>query len=180
MSVSLAPGELLLMDFGANYGGYCADLTRTIPVSGKFTKRQKEVYTACLNVFKYAKSIIQPGLSWEEYNKKIGIKMTEELCNIGLIDSSELENPSSTAFRKYFMHGTSHFLGLDVHDVGDRSKIFKSRMLLTCEPGIYIPEENIGIRIENDFLITKNGVKDLMENIPIEIEDIEKWMKKKP
>jgi Xaa-Pro aminopeptidase len=173
-------GDLILMDFGAEYAYYAADLTRTIPVNGKFTKRQKEVYTACLNVFKYAKSIILPRLSWDEYNKKIGIKMTEELFKIGLIDSIELQNPLSTAFRKYFMHGTSHFLGLDVHDVGDRSKNFKVGMLITCEPGIYIPNENIGIRIENDLLITKNGVKDLMENIPIEIEDIEKWMKKKP
>jgi len=171
-------GDLILMDFGAEYGNYSSDLSRTIPVSGTFTQRQKDVYNACLSVFKQARAMLVPGNTLEAYHKKVGEIMTQELIGLGLITEEEVANqdPTWPAYKKYFMHGTSHFLGLDTHDVGNRYKPFAHGMVFTCEPGIYILEENIGIRIENDILITNDGPVDLMANIPIEVEEIEALM----
>jgi Xaa-Pro aminopeptidase len=171
-------GDLILMDFGAEYGNYSADLTRTIPVNGKFTDRQKAVYEACLRVFKGARNMLRVGTLLEEYHKEVGKLMTTELLGLGLITAEEVanENPDWPAYKKYFMHGTSHSLGLDTHDVANRYKPFKAGMVFTCEPGIYILEENIGIRIEDDILITEEGPVDLMKNIPIEVEEIEALM----
>ncbi len=173
-------GELILMDFGAEYGGYCADLTRTVPVSGKFTKRQKTVYNACLNLFNYAKTILRPGISVVDYTDKMGDAATQEFLRIGLIRKSDVKNedPENRAYRKYLYHGISHHLGIDVHDLGTRTEPVKPGMMFTIEPGIYIEEEQMGIRIENNFWITKSGYVDLMKNIPITVEEIEALMKK--
>lgn len=174
-------GELILMDFGAEYGNYCADLTRTVPVNGKFTKRQKTVYNACLHLHKYAASILKPGISIVDYTEKIGDEATKVFEKIGLITKSEIKNEDTEnrAYRKYLYHGISHHLGIDVHDLGTRTEPIKPGMLFTIEPGIYIEEEKMGVRIENNFWITKNGNKDLMKNIPIEADEIEALMKKK-
>ena len=174
-------GDLLLMDFGAEYGNYASDLTRTIPVSGKFTDRQKDVYNSVLSVMRAATEMLVPGNNLTDYHKKVGDLMTIELIKLGLISQEDVNNqdPSWPAYKKYFMHGTSHFLGLDVHDVGDRYGELKPGMVFTVEPGIYIPEENMGIRIENDILITENEPFDLMKNIPIEVEEIEEIMAQK-
>ena len=171
-------GEMLLMDFGADYGNYRADLSRTIPVNGKFSPRQKEIYNACLRVFKSARAAITPGETFDELNRKTGEFMTEELLQLGLLKKPEIDkqNPEMPAYKKYFMHGTSHHLGLDTHDITHRYKKFEPGMVLTCEPGIYIPEEGIGVRIENDLLITAIGNEDLMIGIPIEVEEIEELM----
>ncbi len=173
-------GELILMDFGAEYGGYCADLTRTVPVSGKFSKRQKTVYNACLNLFNYAKTILRPGISVVDYTDKMGDAATQEFLRIGLIRKSDVKNedPENRAYRKYLYHGISHHLGIDVHDLGTRTEPVKPGMMFTIEPGIYIEEEQMGIRIENNFWITKSGYVDLMKNIPITVEEIEALMKK--
>lgn len=173
-------GELLLMDFGAEYGGYNADLTRTIPVNGKFTKRQKEVYNACLHLHDYAKSLLKPGITILDYTDKVGEEATQQFIKIGLLKKSDVKNedPENRAYRKYLYHGISHHLGIDVHDLGTRTEPLKAGMLLTVEPGIYIEEEQMGVRIENNVWITKNGNKDLMEKIPMTVEDIEKLMKK--
>lgn len=173
-------GELILMDFGAEYGGYCADLTRTVPVSGKFTRRQKTVYNACLNLFNYAKTILRPGISVVDYTEKMGDAATQEFLRIGLIRKSDVKNedPENRAYRKYLYHGISHHLGIDVHDLGTRTEPVKPGMMFTIEPGIYIEEEQMGIRIENNFWITKTGYVDLMKNIPITVEEIEALMKK--
>ncbi|MBK6937909.1 MAG: aminopeptidase P N-terminal domain-containing protein [Chitinophagaceae bacterium] len=173
-------GELILMDFGAEYGGYCADLTRTVPVSGKFTRRQKTVYNACLNLFNYAKTILRPGISVVDYTEKMGEAATQEFLRIGLLRKSEVKNedPENRAYRKYLYHGISHHLGIDVHDLGTRTEPVKPGMMFTIEPGIYIEEEQMGIRIENNFWITKTGYVDLMKNIPITVEEIEALMKK--
>lgn len=173
-------GELLLMDFGAEYGGYCADLTRTIPVNGKFTRRQKTVYNACLHLHQYAASILKPGISIIDYTEKVGDEATIVFQKIGLLRKSDIknENPENRAYRKYLYHGISHHLGIDVHDLGTRTEPIKAGMVFTIEPGIYIEEEQMGIRIENNFWITKNGNKDLMKNIPITVEEIEAYMKK--
>ncbi len=173
-------GELLLMDFGAEYGGYCADLTRTIPVNGKFTRRQKTVYNACLHLHQYAASILKPGISIIDYTEKVGDEATIVFQKIGLLRKSDIknENPDNRAYRKYLYHGISHHLGIDVHDLGTRTEPIKAGMVFTIEPGIYIEEEQMGIRIENNFWVTKNGNKDLMKNIPITVEDIEAFMKK--
>ena len=173
-------GELLLMDFGAEYGGYCADLTRTVPVGGKFSKRQKEVYNACLHLHKYAASILKPGISIVDYTDKVGEEATKIFQKIGLITKADVKNedPENRAYRKYLYHGISHHLGIDVHDLGTRTEPVKAGMVFTIEPGIYIEEEKMGIRIENNFWITKNGNIDLMKNIPITAEDIERLMKK--
>lgn len=174
-------GDLLLMDFGAEYANYAADLTRTIPVNGVFTQRQKEVYTAVLDTLKFAKNLLVEGMNFEIYNQKIGDFVTQKLIDLKLLTAEEVknQNPAQPAYKKYFMHGTSHYLGLDVHDVGHKYATFKAGMVFTCEPGIYIPTENIGIRLENDILINANGAlpTDLMANIPIEIADIEALMK---
>jgi Xaa-Pro aminopeptidase len=174
-------GDLILMDFGALYGGYCADLTRTIPVNGKFTKRQKEVYNACLNLHNYAKSILKPGISIVNYTDKVGEEATKEFIKIGLLSKSDVKNQDkeNPAYRKYLYHGISHHLGVDVHDLGTRTEPVKAGMVFTIEPGIYIEEEKMGIRIENNFWITKNGNIDLMKNIPITVNEIEKLMKRK-
>lgn len=171
-------GDLILMDFGAEYANYASDLTRTIPVSGKFTARQKEVYSAVLNVMKYATSILRPGIRLTDYHKMVGESMTEELLKLNLITSDEVKNqsPEWPAYKKYFMHGTSHYLGLDVHDVGTWYKPIEANTVFTVEPGIYIREENMGIRLENNILIAKEGNRDLMSHIPLEIEEIEAAM----
>ncbi|HKP31347.1 MAG TPA: aminopeptidase P family protein [Chitinophagaceae bacterium] len=172
-------GELILMDFGAEYGGYAADLTRTVPVSGKFTRRQKTVYNACLHLHDYAKSLLKPGITIINYTDKVGEEATQTFLKIGLLKKSDVKNedPENRAYRKYLYHGISHHLGLDVHDLGTRTSPIKAGMLFTVEPGIYIEEEQMGIRIENNVWITKNGNKDLMEKIPITAEEIEAKMK---
>lgn len=172
-------GEMILMDFGAEYGGYCADLTRTIPVNGKFNLRQKEVYNACLALHNYAKSILKPGISIVDYTEKVGDEATKQFLKIGLITKADVKNedPENRAYRKYLYHGISHHLGIDVHDLGTRTEPIKAGMVFTIEPGIYIEQEQMGVRIENNFWITKNGNIDLMKNIPITIEEIETLMK---
>lgn len=174
-------GDLLLMDFGAEYANYAADLTRTIPVSGKFTERQKAVYNAVLSVMKQATQMLRPGTTLEEINKEAGKIVEKELIALGLLNAEEVakQDPEKPLFKKYFMHGTSHFLGIDVHDVGYRHEPIKAGMVFTCEPGIYIPEENIGIRLENNILVTDNEPIDLMKNIPLEADEIEALMKTK-
>lgn len=173
-------GELILMDFGAEYGGYCADLTRTVPVNGKFTRRQKTVYNACLHLHDYAKSLLKPGISIIEYTDKVGEEATQQFLKIGLLRKSDVKNedPENRAYRKYLYHGISHHLGVDVHDLGTRTEPIKPGMVFTVEPGIYIEEEQMGIRIENNLWITRNGNKDLMKNIPITVDEIETLMKK--
>ena len=173
-------GELILMDFGAEYGGYNADLTRTVPVNGKFTKRQKEVYNACLHLHNYAKSLLKPGISIVDYTEKVGEEATQQFLKIGLLKKTDVKNedPENRAYRKYLYHGISHHLGIDVHDLGTRTEPIKAGMLFTVEPGIYIEEEQMGVRIENNLWITRNGNKDLMEKIPITAEEIEKLMKR--
>ncbi|MFK7899826.1 MAG: aminopeptidase P N-terminal domain-containing protein [Cyclobacteriaceae bacterium] len=174
-------GDLILMDFGAEYANYASDMTRTIPANGKFTKRQKQVYNEVLFVMKYATTLLVVGNTFEKYNKEVNQVMEEALIRLGLITQEEIDaqNANIPVRRKYFMHGISHFIGLDTHDVGDYSIPFKEGMVLTCEPGIYIQEENIGIRLENNILITKDGPVDLMKSIPLEIDEIEKWMRDK-
>ncbi len=174
-------GDLLLMDFGAEYGNYNADLTRTIPVNGKFTKRQKEVYNACLAVHNYCASILKPKINYADYMNKVNLEMEKQLMKIGLISKADIKNqdPANPAFRKYFYHGIGHHLGLDVHDLGTRNEPVKEGMLFTIEPGIYIEEEQMGIRIENNYWLTKTGNIDLFKGIPITVEEIEAGMKKK-
>ncbi len=171
-------GDLLLMDVGAEYGNYNADMTRTIPVNGCFTERQRAVYDAVLRVKNEATKMLRPGTIINNFNKEVGLVMEKELLGLGLIDSTDIKNqdPANPAFRKYFMHGTSHFLGLDVHDVGNFYTPITEGMVFTVEPGIYIPEENFGIRLEDDIVIEKDGVFNLMRNIPIEAEEIETLM----
>lgn len=174
-------GELILMDFGAQYGNYNADLTRTIPVNGKFTKRQKEVYNAVLAVHNYGKKLLKPGIKFPDYVNKINVEMEKQLLNIGLITKNDVKNqdPANPAYRKYFYHGVTHHLGVDVHDLGTRTEAVKEGMLFTVEPGIYIEEEQMGIRIENNIWITKNGNEDLFKKIPLTVEEIEACMKRK-
>lgn len=173
-------GELILMDFGAEYGGYCADLTRTVPVNGKFTKRQKEVYNACLHLHDYAKSILKPGISILNYTDKVGEEASKQFLKIGLLSKSDIKNEDAEnrAYRKYLYHGISHHLGLDVHDLGTRTAPITAGMVFTVEPGIYIKEEKMGVRIENNFWITKTGNQDLMKNIPIKADEIEALMRR--
>ena len=173
-------GELILMDFGAEYGNYCADLTRTVPVNGKFSRRQKTVYNACLHLHHYAAGILKPGISIVDYTEKVGDEATVVFQKIGLLKKSDIKNedPENRAYRKYLYHGISHHLGIDVHDLGTRTEPIKPGMVFTIEPGIYIEEEKIGVRIENNFWITRNGNKDLMKNIPITVEEIEALMKR--
>src|SRR6476620_11023671 len=173
-------GELILMDFGAAYGGYNADLTRTVPVNGKFTRRQRTVYNACLHLHRYAQSILKPGIKIVDYTDKIGEEATQQFLKIGLLKKSDVKNedPENRAYRKYLYHGISHHLGIDVHDLGTRTEPIKAGMVFTVEPGIYIEDEKMGVRIENNIWITKNGNKDLMKNIPITVEQIESLMKR--
>lgn len=175
---SCKDGEVILMDVGAEYANYASDMTRCLPVNGRFSKRQKEVYNAVLRVMKKAASLLTPGTMLNDYHKEVGLIMQSELLGLGLIDQHDIDkqDPKNPAYRKYFMHGTSHFLGLDVHDVGLWDKPIQEGMVFTCEPGIYILEENLGIRLENDLLITKNQPFDLMSNIPIEANEIEDLM----
>jgi Xaa-Pro aminopeptidase len=173
-------GDVILLDVAAEYANYASDMTRCVPVSGKFTKRQKNVYNAVLRVMKAAMAMLKPGNTFEKYNKAVGELMTEELLKLKLLKTSEVknQNPAWPAYKKYFMHGTSHFLGLDVHDVGFFNDPMQAGMVFTVEPGIYIREENLGIRLENNVLITAKGQMDLMKNIPLEAEEIENLMKK--
>jgi Xaa-Pro aminopeptidase len=174
-------GELLLMDIGAEYGNYNADLTRCVPVNGRFSDRQKSVYNAVLRVQKAAMAMLSPGNTIPKYHKEVGKIMEKELVGLGLLRHTDIkkQDPDKPAYKKYFMHGTSHHLGLDVHDYGYPQMKMKAGMVFTVEPGIYIREENIGIRLENDVVITNNGVIDLMSNIPIETEEIEEIMNSK-
>ena len=171
-------GDILLMDFGAEYANYASDLTRTVPVNGRFSVRQKDVYKSVLYVMKEATKMLRPGTKFKEYNSEIGRIMESELIKLGLLDKHDVQkqDPKKPLYRKYFMHGTSHYLGLDVHDVGNFDWPMKEGMVFTCEPGIYILEEELGIRLENDILITADGPKDLMKNVPIETEEIEELM----
>ncbi len=173
----LKNGELLLMDFGAEYTNYAADCSRTIPISGKFSDRQKAVYEAVLRVQNAMIKEYIPGNTINKLNKKAGELMEKELLSLGLISKEEIQNqdPKEAAYKKYFMHGLAHFLGLDVHDSGDKETVFKKGMILTCEPGIYIPEENIGIRIEDDILVDKIPIN-LMSKIPKSVKEIEKML----
>jgi len=174
-------GELILMDFGANYGGYAADLTRTIPVNGVFTKRQKEVYNTCLHLHNYAKSLLKPGTILADYHEAVGREASKVFIKIGLLTKQDVKNedPDNRAYRKYLYHGISHHLGLDVHDLGTFTESLKEGMVLTVEPGIYIEQEQMGIRIENNVWLTKKGNIDLMKNIPVEAEEIERLMRNK-
>ena len=171
-------GDLVLMDFGASYGNYNADLTRTVPVNGRFTKRQKEVYQSVLHIFNEARQMLKPGLKLVDYRAETDKIALSELRKLGLVSKEEAKGKGekNNAWRKYYPHGISHYLGLDVHDLGDRFEKIKAGMVFTCEPGIYIREEGIGIRLENDIAITENGNIDLMQNIPIEIQEIEQLM----
>jgi Xaa-Pro aminopeptidase len=173
-------GQLLLMDFGAEYGNYAADCTRTFPVNGKFTPRQRTLYNSVLDVFKFARSLMVPGSTINKVHQEVCKKFEAEHIRLGLytaqeVKSQDKENP---LYQRYYMHGTSHFLGLDVHDVGSKEQEFRPGMVLTCEPGIYLPGEQTGIRLENNILITRDGNVDLMKDFPIEPDDIEELMKK--
>jgi len=172
-------GDIVLMDVGAEYGNYASDMTRCVPVSGKFTDRQKDVYNAVLRVKNAAAKLLVPGAIWADYHVEVGKLMTQELLGLGLISQEDVdkEDPNWPAYKKYFMHGTSHHMGLDTHDYGILTEPMVANMVFTVEPGIYIPEENMGIRLEDDYVIQESGEPiNLMKNIPVEIEDIEKWM----
>jgi len=171
-------GDVILFDFGAEYANYNADMSRAVPVSGKFTPRQRDVYNAVLRVMRAATKMIVAGAVAKEYHEEVGEVMTAELISLGLLDKHDVEkqDPKLPAYKKYFMHGTSHHLGLDVHDFASRYKPFEVGNILTCEPGIYIPQEGLGIRLENDILITKDGNIDLMADIPVEADEIEAIM----
>lgn len=176
-----ADGELLLMDFGAEYGNYAADCTRTIPVNGRFTTRQKDLYKAVLDVFHFACTLIKPGSSINHVHTEVCRRFGQEHVKLGLYSAEELENQSKDhpLYQQYYMHGTSHFLGLDVHDVGSKDAEFRPGMVLTCEPAIYVPAEKTGIRLESNILITRDGNVDLMKDIPLELEEIEEFMSNK-
>lgn len=171
-------GDLLLLDFGAEYANYAADLTRTIPVSGQFSPRQREVYDAVARILKAAKTMLVPGMHLEEYNKEVGRLVEHELLVLRLLDKTDIKNQDSTypAYKRYFMHGISHHLGIDVHDTSNRYDPIQAGMVFTCEPGIYLPQEGFGIRIENNILVTDDGPIDLMAEIPLEAEAIEEAM----
>ncbi len=171
-------GELILMDFGAEYGNYASDMTRVIPANGRFTDRQKEVYNAVLRVQREAMKLLRPGTYLDDYHREVGKLMEQELIGLGLLDEKEVQkqDPEAPLYKKFFPHGTSHHIGLDVHDVGGPTLPVKEGMVFTVEPGIYIREEGIGVRLENDVVVTSDGVKDLMGDIPIEVEAIEEAM----
>jgi Xaa-Pro aminopeptidase len=171
-------GDVLLLDVGAEYANYNADMTRSVPVSGKFTKRQKDVYNAVLRVKRAAYKLLRPGAMYFDYHREVQKIMEAELVKLKLIDKTDLKNQNKEKplFMKYFMHGTGHHLGLDVHDTGNMFAKMKEGMVWTVEPGIYIREEGLGVRLENNVVITKTGINDLMKNIPIEVEEIEDLM----
>lgn len=171
-------GEVILFDFAAEYANYNADLSRSVPVNGKFTKRQKDVYNSVLRIMKEAKKMLAPGVIWNDYHTEVGKVVTAELVSLGLLDKHDIskQDPAMPLYKKYFMHGTSHHLGIDVHDFASRYKPFEEGNILTCEPGIYIQSEGLGIRLENDILLTRDGNIDLMEDIPLEAEEIEEIM----
>jgi Xaa-Pro aminopeptidase len=173
-------GDLVLMDFGAEYAGYAADTTRTVPVNGKFSPRQREVYESVLRVLRKSSKLIKPGGSINDVNKKTNRYIEEELIHLGLASQEEMKDKKKkdTVRMKYFMHGTSHFMGLDVHDVGGKDVVFEPGMVMSCEPGIYIEEEGFGIRLENDILVTEDGNIDLLASEPIEPDEIEGLMAK--
>lgn len=174
----LQDGDVLLMDVGAEYANYNADMTRTIPVGGRFSDRQRKIYDAVMRVKNAATEMLVPGNAIPEYHAAVGKLMEKELLELGLIDKTDIknQNPDWPAYKKYFMHGTSHHLGLDVHDVASVYTKFKPGMVFTVEPGIYVPAERIGIRLEDNIVITESGQKNLMANIPIEAEEIEEIM----
>jgi len=171
-------GDLILMDVGAEYANYASDMTRCVPVSGKFSKRQADVYNAVLRVLKEASSLLVPGNTFDQYEKETAKMIEFELIGLGVLDKHDVakQDTKNPLYKKYFMHGTSHHMGLDVHDLVERERVFEPGMVVTCEPGIYIREENLGIRLENDLLMTNNSPINLMQNIPIEIEEIEQLM----
>jgi Xaa-Pro aminopeptidase len=171
-------GDVALFDFGAEYANYNADMSRSIPINGRFTKRQREVYDAVLRVMQGATALIQAGTLLSDYHDEVGKMMTSELIGLKLLDKHDVEKQDSKMplYKKYFMHGTSHHLGLDVHDFANRYKPFEIGNILTCEPGIYIQQEGLGIRLENNILITEGGNIDLMADIPLEAEHIEEIM----
>lgn len=172
-------GDMILMDFGVCYANYNSDTTRCFPVNGKFSERQKEVYNSVLHCLKEGSKLLKPGAVSAEYEKQMASLVEEQLIILGLLKEDDIkdQDPKQPLYKKYFMHGTAHHLGLDVHDVGLYTRAFESGMVLTCEPGIYIPEEGIGCRLENDYLITENGNINLSAAMPIEIEEIEKLIK---
>lgn len=172
-------GDMLLLDVGAKYANYSSDMTRTIPVNGRFTERQKAVYSAVLRVKNQATKMLSPGVLWAEYQKEVGKIMSSELIGLGLISKADVQNedPNWPAYKNYFMHGTSHHMGLDTHDYGSLKTPMKANMVFTVEPGIYIPEENMGIRIEDDVVVQEKGEPfNLMRDIPVEVEEIEDLM----
>ncbi len=178
-NLQVKEGDLILMDVGAEYANYSSDMTRTIPANGKFSPRQKEVYNAVLRVKNQATNMLVPGTLWAEYHKEVGKIMTSELLGLGLLDKADVQNEDKDrpAYKKYFMHGTSHHIGLDTHDYGELKTPMKPNMVFTVEPGIYIPAEGFGIRIEDDVVIQDSGIPhNLMRNIPIEADEIESLM----
>lgn len=175
-------GDVILLDVAAEYANYSSDLTRCIPVNGRFTERQKAVYNAVLHVKKEAEKLLVPGTFLDEYHKEVGMIMQGQLLNLGLIDKTDIKNqdPEWPAYKKYFMHGTSHYIGLDTHDVGLWNVPMEAGMIFTCEPGIYIPEEGLGIRLEDDLVVMKSGEPfNLMKDIPLELDEIETLMNAK-
>ncbi|GAB3563453.1 aminopeptidase P family protein [Spirosoma luteolum] len=177
-SAQCQDGDVILLDLGAEYANYNADMTRSIPVNGRFTPRQRAVYDAVLRVLREASQMLRPGNLWDEYHREVGKVMESELIGLGLLDKAAVaaQDPEAPLYKKYFMHGTSHFLGLDVHDVGNKYRRMEPGMVFTVEPGIYIREEGLGIRLENNVVITESGNTDLMANIPIEADAIEELM----
>ena len=171
-------GDVILMDFGAEYANYASDMTRSIPANGRFTKRQKQVYNAVLDSMNFAKTQLVPGNTIAQYQNDVSLHIEKHLVDLGLLSLNEIKNqePKNPAYRQYFMHGVSHSLGLDVHDVDNRERPFENGMVYTIEPGLYIPKENLGIRIENNFVINDTTPIDLMANIPIEVDEIEDLM----
>lgn len=171
-------GDVILMDVGAEYGNYSSDMTRCVPVNGRFTDRQKRVYNSVLKVMKEASNLLRPGVFLADYHKQVGELMTRELLELNLIDKHDVakQNPDWPAYKKYFMHGTSHFIGLDTHDLGLWHEPIQEGNAFTVEPGIYIREENLGIRLENDIVIQSDGYRDLMGHIPLEADEIEEIM----
>ena len=172
-------GDLLLMDFGAEYANYAGDATRTVPVNGKFTPRQKEIYNSVLAIFKETIPLFKPGMTIHKINDFVFKRMEEELVKLGLLTEEDIrkQNPDRPLFKKYYMHNTSHFIGLDVHDVGERDWTFQPGMVLSCEPGIYVVEEGIGVRIETDVVVAENPIN-LMPDMPVEVEEIEALMRR--